>query len=172
MIDGLNARRRTIDWCDFAAERSITGMKATLSPAPPHGSLLLHLITLLLGLTLGAVATGCRPDSDSHTGAAPLEVYTLVSVDGKAVPARIQHEGASLEVRSGSFTLGPERTCQSRITFVPPTGRELTRETTATYVQDGSRLMMSWKGAGKTMGILDGDQFTMTNEGTVFGYRK
>jgi len=31
---------------------------------------------------------------------------------------------------------------------------------------------MQWEGAGMTQGQIKGNQFTMTNEGMVFSYRK
>jgi hypothetical protein len=99
-------------------------------------------------------------------------VYTLVSVDGKDVPTSISHEGASLEVRSGTFTLNADGTCSTKTIFVPPTGSEVAREVSATYTQDGSTLTMKWEGAGETVGTLQGGTFTMNNEGIVFVYRK
>jgi len=31
---------------------------------------------------------------------------------------------------------------------------------------------MNWQGAGTTIGTVEGDTFTMNNEGMVFAYRK
>jgi hypothetical protein len=102
----------------------------------------------------------------------PAGVYTLVSVDGKPVPASVSHEGATVTVRSGTFTINADGTCISRIVFAPPSGTEVTREVSATYTKDGSNLTMLWKGAGETVGTIDGATFTMNNEGMVFIYRK
>ena len=99
-------------------------------------------------------------------------VYNLVSVDGKTVPANVSHEGASLQVRSGTFTINADGTCSSKILFVPPPGAEVTQEVSATYTRDGSKLTMQWKGAGTTVGTIDGNTFTMENEGMTFVYRK
>jgi hypothetical protein len=88
------------------------------------------------------------------------------------VPASISHEGVELQVRSGSFIINEDGTCNSKTVFVPPSGTEVTREVTATYTRDGSRLTMQWKGAGITEGIVQGDVFTMDNEGMVFVYEK
>jgi hypothetical protein len=48
-------------------------------------------------------------------------------VDGKTLPARVAHDGANLEIRSGSFTLRSDGTCGSKMVFVPPNGTEATR---------------------------------------------
>jgi hypothetical protein len=56
--------------------------------------------------------------------------------------------------------------------FVPPSGAESTRDVDATYTQEGSVLRMRWKGAGQTTGTLDGNTFTMNNEGMILQYQK
>jgi hypothetical protein len=98
--------------------------------------------------------------------------YRLISVDGKNVPAVVTHEGAKLEIRSGSLTFNKGRTCVSKMIFVPPSGTEGVREVSATYSQKGSKLDMQWKGAGKTTGTLQGATFTMNNEGMMFVFGK
>jgi len=101
-----------------------------------------------------------------------LGLYSLVSVDGKAVPASISHEGHTLQIRSGSFTITPEGRCISKITLVPPGGAETSVEVTATYRREGPQIRMQWRGAGTTTGKVQGDLFTMQNEGMAFVYRK
>jgi hypothetical protein len=102
----------------------------------------------------------------------PTGVYKLVSVDGKTVPASVSHEGTTLQIRSGAFTINADGTCSSKMIFVPPSGTEATLEVSATYTKEGSKLTMQWKDAGKTVGSIDGNTFTMENEGMVFVYRK
>lgn len=102
-------------------------------------------------------------------------VYTLVTVNGKKLPATVSHEGSALQVRSGSFTINADGRCSSKMTFLPPSGREATVETTATYSLQGrelNTLKMQWQGAGQTTGTIEGNTFTMENEGMVFAYRK
>ena len=102
-------------------------------------------------------------------------VYKLATVNGKPVPTAVAHEGANLEVRSGTFTITAEGTCQSQMTFVPPSGKEATVNTSATYILQGTnlnQLKMQWRGAGMTDGTIAGETFTMDNEGMVFGYKK
>ena len=97
-------------------------------------------------------------------------MYALVSVNGKPVPASVAHQGATLQVRSGAFTINADGTCVSKMIFVPPSGTEATREVRATYTKDGSKLTMQWNGAGKTVGTIDGNTFTMENEGMALVY--
>jgi hypothetical protein len=99
-------------------------------------------------------------------------VYSLVTVNGQKLPARVTHEGAALEVRSGVFTIAADGKCNSKMTFVPPSGSLATVETTATYSREGQKLDMQWQGAGRTTGTIEGNTFTMENEGMVFAYRK
>lgn len=99
-------------------------------------------------------------------------VYTLVSVNGNKVPATVSHERVSLQVRSGTFTIKADGTCGAKTIFVPPSGSEVTREVSATYTREGSRLNMQWQGAGRTTGTMEGNTFTMDNEGMVFAYKK
>ncbi len=98
--------------------------------------------------------------------------YTLTTVDGKKVPTKVAHENATLEVRAGTFTITADGKCISKMTFVPPSGKEVTLERKATYTRDGQRLDMQWEGAGRTTGTVQGKVFTMNNEGMVFAYKK
>jgi hypothetical protein len=123
-------------------------------------------------LAAALLLAGCGNNANSVNIANPTGVYTLVSVNGSNVPTTISHEGAKLEVRSGSFTFNANGTCSSKMVFVPPTGTEATRVVNATYTRDGSNLRMKWERAGLTTGSLQGDIFTMNNEGMVLAYRK
>ena len=66
----------------------------------------------------------------------------------------------------------PATVWPSTTTFVPPSGAEATREVTATYSREGSKLTMQWKGAGMTVGTISNNTFTMNNEGMLLVYRK
>jgi hypothetical protein len=128
----------------------------------------LHLCLLL---TVGLLS-GCEPESNDAGGGDPAGVYALVSVNGSQVPASVTHDGVALQVRSGTFTLKADGTCGTQTVFVPPSGQEATREVSATYTRQGAELTMQWQGAGHTTGTLEGNTFTMDNEGMVFVYRK
>jgi len=122
---------------------------------------------------VGAVLIlACQQQRTTATGADPGGVYALVSVDGKSLPATVSHENADLQVRSGTFSINANGTCSSKITMVPPSGTEVTCEVNATYTKDGSKLKMQWKGAGRTVGTIDGRTFIMENEGMVFVYKR
>jgi hypothetical protein len=88
------------------------------------------------------------------------------------MPANITHEGASLQVRSGVFTINADGTCSTRTAFIDPSGTEIVREVGATYTKDGLKLTMQWKGAGITVGTMQSNTFTMDNDGMLFVYTK
>ncbi|HVO52758.1 MAG TPA: hypothetical protein VMV60_17315 [Thermoanaerobaculia bacterium] len=94
-----------------------------------------------------------------------------MSVDGNAVPATVRH-GATLTVKSGVFIINADGTCSSKLVFSPPSGGDITREVKATYTRQRPTLTMKWEGAGTATGTVEGDTFTMNNEGMVFTYRK
>jgi hypothetical protein len=141
-------------------------------PAKPR-TLTRNLLCLpLLILLTAMISSGCRqeakvgPDSD-FTG-----TYTLVSIDGHKLPFTPPHEGGAPNVTSGTFTIHADGTCGSKVSFKLPSGVESSVEVSATYTRAGSKLSMQWKGAGSTIGTIEGSTFTMNNEGMVFAYRK
>ena len=98
--------------------------------------------------------------------------YTLVSINGTALPYTMTHEPPGVRVTSGAFTINPDGTFSSKGTFVLPSGEAVSREMNGTWTRDGSRLTMLWQGAGLTTGAIEGATFTMDNEGQLFAYRK
>lgn len=123
---------------------------------------------LILVVFLGA----CRQEPSGAKGSDLTGTYTLLTVNGTQVPTTVAHDGVNLQVRSGSFSLNADGTCSTKTVFVPPSGAETTREASATYTRDGSKLTMRWQGAGMTTGTLASSVFTMNNEGMVLVYRK
>ena len=124
-------------------------------------------------LTAAFFLSACKEEAKVTTeGGDPTGVYTLVSVNGNPVPASVSHDNVTLQVKSGTFTIHADGTCGTKTVFVPPSGPEATREVTATYAKDGSTLKMQWKGAGTTKGSIEGNTFTMNNEGMIFVFRK
>jgi hypothetical protein len=139
-----------------------------------------HLLQLcLLPLFMVLVCAGCKQDAkvaaDSKTVAATaadinsVGTYALVTVDGNKVPCTVQHEGHTMTVNSGSFIINADGTCSSKMFLA---GRDAAIEVKATYTREGPKLTMQWQGAGMTIGTVDGDTFTMNNEGMVFVYKK
>ena len=116
------------------------------------------------------IASSVPKDSANTTN--PHGTYALVSVDGNKVPCTVQHEGATLAVKSGAFIFNADGTCLSRMSFTPPSGVDAVREVKATFARQGAgEFSMQWEGAGMTVGTLAGDTFTMNNEGMIFVYR-
>ena len=115
---------------------------------------------------------GCKQDAKVTADTNPVGTYALVSVDGNQVPCTVSHDGHALTVKCGSFIINPDGTCSSKVVFSPPSGSEVTREVKASYTRQGAKLTMKWERAGVTIGTVEGNTFTMNNEGTVFAYRK
>jgi len=126
----------------------------------------------LLPLFMVVGWTGCQEAAKVATDSNPVGTYALVSVDGNTVPCTVQHDGHALAVKSGIFVINADGTCSSRVAFSPPSGSEVVREVRASYTQQGAKLTMKWEGAGITTGTVEGDTFTMNNEGMIFAYRK
>jgi hypothetical protein len=133
----------------------------------------------LLPLFTIMVWAGCRQEAkvaaDTKTIAAtaadinPAGTYALVTVDGNKVPCAVEHEGHKMTIQSGGFIINPDGTCSSKMSLA---GRDTAIEVKATYTREGPKLTMKWQGAGMTTGTVEGDTFTMNNEGMVFAYRK
>lgn len=140
----------------------IPSLRRTISP----------LLAVAIALASGACHGAARQPHATPDMAEIAGTYALVRVDGNEIPATVLHEGTALEVRSGSFSFGADGTCRTVTVFVPPSGLESTREVTATYAKDGTKLTMWWNGAGVTTGTIDGRQFTMDNHGMLFVYRR
>jgi hypothetical protein len=126
----------------------------------------------LLTASLMLAATGCKPGADANAKSDPTGVYTLVSVNGKNVPCDLTHEGVTLTVKSGVFTISADGHCRSQMYFSVPQHGDMSREVKATYTRQGAELTMQWEGAGMTLGNVHGNTFTMTNEDMVLAYRK
>jgi len=123
-------------------------------------------------LAAGIIMSSCTKQQADSASEGVAGQYVLVSVDGKGVPATVSHGGVSLKVLSGAFTISADRTCSSRTVFVLPAGNETERKVAATYTLVGSELTMQWEGAGVTVGTIEGNIFTMNNEGILFVYKK
>jgi len=126
----------------------------------------------LLSACLMLVGTGCKPGATTAADINPIGSYALVSVDGQAVPCTTTHEGHTMTIKSGLFTINDDGTCRSRITLAMPSRPDMNVEVKATYTRKGPELTMQWEGAGTTLGNVNGNTFTMTNESMVFAYAK
>lgn len=126
------------------------------------------IVVLLLAGGLGT--TSCAGAQAGPERPDPAREYVLVSVDGLSVPADVADHGMELRVVSGVMSLEADGTCTSRTVFQPPSRAEMTREVRATYTMAGDSLTLHWEGAGTTVGVLQGDTFTMDNAGMVLVY--
>jgi hypothetical protein len=130
------------------------------------------VLQLCFVLTVGLLWSACRQEAKVTTGSDQSGIFALATVNGNQVPASVSHDGVALQVRSGTFTIKADGTCSTKTIFAPPSGPEVTREVSATYTKEGSKLTMQWEGAGTTIGTIEGNTFTMDNAGMVFVYRK
>jgi hypothetical protein len=103
----------------------------------------------------------------------PSTTDTLIAVDGHALPYAPCHEG-----RTGPVVQASTRTLKAGTTFVStgayrvPAVRTVTRDFSGTYTRTGAVLTLRWDGASQTTASLDGDAFTMVNEGSRFTHRR
>ena len=131
-----------------------------------------NFIPVCLVLVAGLFLSACQQKTAGVSGTDATGIYTLLSVDGAEVPADVSHGDVPVRVVSGVFTISVDGTCSSKVVFGPPEGDEMIREVNATYTQEGPKLTMEWEGAGTTEGTVEGDSFTMNNEGMIFAYKK
>ena len=123
--------------------------------------------TFVLGFVLafGFLMFACTKQESVRNDSGYAGVYTLKSVNGEPVPANVTHESTTLQVRSGDFVINTDGKCNTKTVFVPPSGTEVTREVSATYTKEGSILTMQWENAGKTVGTIQGNTFTIGQRG-------
>lgn len=149
-------------------------MKTTFAPSNPKRTIVARSARvsscLVIALCFGLV--GCAQKAKEESAVNPAGIYQLVSVDGKAVPCAVSHQNHEMQVKSGVFTINPDGTCSSKVTFAVAGHDEMVREVKATYAQEGAKLTMQWEGAGTTTGEVADGTFTMNNEGMIFAYRK
>jgi hypothetical protein len=93
-------------------------------------------------------------------------------VNGQPVPCVVSHEGHDVTVKTGAFSINADGTCHSESIFAVEHYADVHRVVDASYTTSGTELTMRWKGAGVTKGSVDGNTFTMNNEGMIFVYRK
>jgi hypothetical protein len=173
-IGWINAACFLINWTGSAESSSLVSMKRDQDHIPVKAiTIAKHTLQLCVLLTAGLLLSACKPEAKvAEVSSDPAGVYALVTVNGSKVPASVSHDGTALQVRSGTFTIKADGTCSTKTVFVPPSGSEVARDVSATYTKEGSKLTMQWQGAGTTTGIIEGNTFTMDNEGMLFVYRK
>ena len=127
-------------------------------------------LSLILFSALALASSACG----SSRAVAPVNEivgdYTLVAVNGSAVPADVEHDGVTMRVMSGSMSFRSDGTCRSTMRFIAPTGQEAVNTVAADYTVSGETVTMRWQGAGTTTGVLQGNAFTMDNVGMILRY--
>jgi hypothetical protein len=98
---------------------------------------------------------GCKQEAkvaaDTKTVAAaaadinPVGTYALMTVDGKKVPCTVQHEGHTMTINSGSFSINADGGCSSKMSLA---GRDAAIEVKATYTREGPNLRCSGRERG------------------------
>jgi len=132
-----------------------------------------RIIALVALAALALVALpGCKGRARTAADVDLTGIYNLVSVDGKILPCKLSHAGADMTIISGVFTINTNGTCLSLMNLSVPSRENISREVKATYAQEGDQLIMKWEQAGTTVGKVDGNTFTMTNEGMLLTYKK
>jgi hypothetical protein len=128
---------------------------------------------------MGMLAMGlCLPTCKKAAPTAPTQTsdytgtYTLVTINGNKIPYTPTHEAGAPEVQSGTITLNADGTFTSAMSYGLPDGKVASRDFSGTYTRDGSRFSLQWKGAGVNTATLEGNTFTMNNEGVLFAYVK
>jgi hypothetical protein len=149
-------------------------MKANLSITTRNGeNYTPRLIAIgLLAVCLLWLLTGCKHETVAQPGPDPAGEYALVSLDGQAAPRTINHGGTAMKVRSGSITLTADGQATSRMTVSVGGHKDTVIVREAKFTQSGTNLSLRWKNAGRTIGNLAGNTFTMKNEGMTLVYQK
>jgi hypothetical protein len=127
---------------------------------------------VMMGLSvMGLCLPAGRAASDTTQTSDHQGTYTLVTVNGNKLPYTPPHKGGAPQVLSGNITLNADGTFASAMSYNLPTG-VVSQQFSGTYTRDGSRFSLQWKGAGTTTATLEGNTFTMDNEGSLFAYRR
>src|SRR5215475_14274225 len=125
-------------------------------------------ILIMTGLLItGFFLAGCRNQGGSNASSY-AGTYTLATINGQKLPCTPPHEGGAPEVRAGTLTLNADGTFKSAMSYAMPSGKLASRDFSGTYTSDGPRLRLKWKGAGTTVATINGNTFTMDNEGVLF----
>jgi hypothetical protein len=122
-------------------------------------------------MAIAFFTSGCGSAKETEN-VNPNGIYTLITLDGNTIPATVSEGGHTIQVLSGSFTFDGKGNCISKMTFVPQGGDQQIMEVNATYTMSDSTLTMKWQNAGITTGTINGDIFTMMNEGTKLVFKK
>jgi hypothetical protein len=126
----------------------------------------------LLATCLLWLLTGCKHETAAIPGPDPAGRYALICMDGQVVPCALHHGGTAMNVHAGSMMFTGDGQAASRMVVSVGDHKDIVCVRQAKFTQSGTNLTLCWKNAGRTMGNLAGDTFTMKNEGVTLVYKK
>jgi hypothetical protein len=135
---------------------------------------------LLATMCAVALLTGCNGTEESDPGSTAVGTYTLVSVNGGALPATTQNDATiKTEVLSGTFVVNADETFsearQGRLTLNGGTPQLITATQTGTWTVSGTQLSFV-SGTTQNPVIFTGTYvagtLTYTSGGTTFIYQQ
>ena len=130
----------------------------------------LHVVILVIGLCISGCSEDANPTETKtldYTG-----IYNLITIDGNNLPYTPSHEGNTLQVQSSTFILNTDAAFEMTMTYKRQSGEIFNQDFSGTYTLNNYTFTFHWQGAGKNTAALEGDSFTMNNEGLLFLYRK
>lgn len=127
---------------------------------------------LALASLTALLSLSCSKDSSStpsSIAATEVGIYTLQTLDGRALPTSISEGGTLVEVTAGTLTLGAGGSLQVSTTFRLTAGASpQTQVVSGTYRLQGSSLSFSYTNGGANSGTLNGSALLMTNNGVLW----
>lgn len=145
------------------------------------------IVAALLGAAVACTSVRTAPEIAPKVTPVPVLTtasiagsYTLVAIDGHALPFAPAHKGAppgaiNPEVVSSVLRVGADGTFAMEMSYRAPGNgapSAFERSFSGTCWTDGTGYTMKWNGAGTTSMTLRGDTLVMNNEGIEFGYRR
>lgn len=126
------------------------------------------------GMVIGLVvlaAAACGKSSTAAATADEIGTYSLVSVNGAAVPCNITEGSVTARITAGSLTFSSGGTVRV-VTSFTVNGQQQGTDVSGTYTRAGSAFTMHYTNGGANTGTLSGTSFTMMNEGMAWVYAR
>lgn len=121
---------------------------------------------------LAAVAA-CGGSPTAAGSGDEVGTYTLVSIDGNALPATLTHGGVQATVVSATLILGTGGTVQMSTRFrLPPDTTTIPQNVSGSYQRSGSVLTFSYANGGANTGTVAGSDLRFLNEGASWLFHK
>lgn len=122
--------------------------------------------------TLALALPGCRQGESPAKTSDHVGTYTLATINGNRLPFTPPNEGGAPQIESGAIALLADGSFSSTMTYRMPDGKVGNRGSSGSYTRQGSSFKLEWKGAGVTLGTLEGNTFTIDDDGLKCAYRK